>query len=211
MSNDVNDNACKPSYLFVVTASRNSGTTTQCGLNAAGRCSSAVLLRPVPRNRHETERHKNRERDCHGPESCPEKQLKGDDHPPTFRVMIPNLAELDPLVGIDADEAPPDGVQTDPTSWDANNLLGRYHIWRIGSKFPIPGSAVANDYKRLLRAPTAADKQAEVDKLHKEFEHREEIMECVGHCAGLFDIWPLCCWFSREFACIAARCGRGWP
>jgi hypothetical protein len=93
-----------------------------------------------------------------------------------------NLAELNPVDAAGEDEEPVDFQATDPTSWDANNLLGRYHVWKIASRFPIPGSAILNDYKRRQAGPTAAELEDKVEKLRKDFESREDIMRCVLVC-----------------------------
>ena len=91
-----------------------------------------------------------------------------------------NLAELNPIDVLGDDDEPlVDFQATDPTSWDGNNLLGRYHVWKIASKFPIPGSAVLNDYKRRQLGPTADELEVQTSKIRKEFEAREEVMRCV--------------------------------
>lgn len=86
------------------------------------------------------------------------------------------LSELNPLdaaAGGDVDGG--DGVPlSDPTTWDVNNLLGRYHIWKIASKFPIPGSAVVYDHKRRAGGPTAAELEERALAVRKEFEKKEE-------------------------------------
>lgn len=94
-----------------------------------------------------------------------------------------NLGELNPLEGVDG-EGPVAEYSADPTTWDANNLLGRYHLWRITSKFPIPGTAVMNDLKRRNRLTTAAEKEAEAAVIRQNFEKREEALEYVLHVAS---------------------------
>jgi hypothetical protein len=90
-----------------------------------------------------------------------------------------NLGELNPLEGVDG-EGPVAGYSADPTTWDPNNLLGRYHLWRITSKFPVPGTAVMNDLRRRNRLTTAAEKDAEAAVIRQNFEKREEALEWVS-------------------------------
>jgi hypothetical protein len=57
-------------------------------------------------------------------------------------------------------------------TWDADNLLGRYHLWRIKSKFPIPGSVLLNDYRRRGRGMTVEAVEADVAALRAAEEVR---------------------------------------
>lgn len=126
-------------------------------------------------------------------------------------IAMSNLVELNPIDVLgDDDEPVVDFQATDPTSWDANNLLGRYHVWKIASKFPIPGSAVLNDFKRRQLGPTADELEIQASKMRKEFETREEVMRCVLaalHAAqvaqGRYGSGAACC--SR-----AVTCTRRW-
>ena len=72
----------------------------------------------------------------------------------------------------------------DKTSWDADNLLGRYHLWRIKSKYPIPGSVVLNDYRRRGRGVTMDALDREVAAMKKREEDRLRIETCVQGCVG---------------------------
>lgn len=89
--------------------------------------------------------------------------------------MATTLTELNPVEGVGQGDNPVPMTAMDPTAWDANNLLGRYHVWRIASQYPIPGSAVLNDYRRVERAPTEQRKDAEAAAVRAAFEQREEV------------------------------------
>ena len=94
------------------------------------------------------------------------------------------LGELDPVGDPGGDGGAFEMSAVDPTSWHANNLLGRYHTWRIGSAYPIPGTAVLNDLRRATRAPTAAAKEAEALALRAAAERREEIKRWGARAGG---------------------------
>ena len=51
-------------------------------------------------------------------------------------------------------------------TWDVPQLYGQYHRSRIGSKYPIPGTAVLDDQKHTVK------KEADVARFHKTIEER---------------------------------------
>ena len=66
-------------------------------------------------------------------------------------------------------------VLHDRASWDVDNLLGRYHLWKIHSRFPIPGSVLLNDYRRRGRGVTYAAVDKEVTAMQEEDKKTQAI------------------------------------
>ena len=67
----------------------------------------------------------------------------------------------------------------DPASWDPHNLMGRYHLWKIKSKFPIPGSAVLNDARRRAFESVVDAAEQETAARRKVTDNVSDARRCV--------------------------------
>ncbi len=96
----------------------------------------------------------------------------------------------------------------DPLAWESTNLLGRFHVWNIKSKIPVPGSAIVNDLRRRARVQSSAEVDRSVTEATGTAMHDLDITLYVA-CDGVAALCRRSQLHSTScrLGCVRERCG----